>query len=130
MPLSGACVILNIELQSLSRSPSERPGRSGGTRRGGMMFDFGLRDRVIAVTGGASGIGRAVCLQAARAGANVAVVDTTAPAAEKVVEEVKQLGRSAIAEVFDVRDGTKAEAAVQRIEKALGPVDGMVASAG
>jgi NAD(P)-dependent dehydrogenase (short-subunit alcohol dehydrogenase family) len=32
--------------------------------------------------------------------------------------------------MFDVRDGAKAEAAVQRIEKALGPVDGMVASAG
>ncbi|GGC78077.1 SDR family NAD(P)-dependent oxidoreductase [Chelatococcus reniformis] len=94
------------------------------------MIDFGLRDRVIVVTGGASGIGRAHGLAAAKAGARVAVIDASHDAAHQTAEEIERLGGRAVAEVFDVRDGAAAEAATARIEEQLGPIDGVVASAG
>ena len=48
----------------------------------------GLKDKVVIVTGGGHGIGRAYCHGFGEAGANVVVADIDAPAAEKVAGEV------------------------------------------
>ncbi len=50
----------------------------------------GLKDKVVIVTGGGHGIGRAYCHGFAEAGAKVIVADIDAPAAEKVAGEVVQ----------------------------------------
>jgi len=50
----------------------------------------GLKDKVVIVTGGGHGIGRAYCHGFAGAGAKVVVADIDAPAAEKVAGEVIQ----------------------------------------
>src|SRR5919106_6770756 len=51
----------------------------------------GLKDKVVIVTGGGHGIGRAYCHGFAEAGAKVVVADIDAPAAEKVAAEVVKL---------------------------------------
>ncbi|GAA4540210.1 SDR family NAD(P)-dependent oxidoreductase [Pseudonocardia xishanensis] len=94
------------------------------------MIDFGLRDRVILVTGAGSGIGRAVALHAATQGARIAVVDFSEADADGVVTEIKEAGGTAVALVADVRAEAEVEAAVSRCEEVLGPLDGVVACAG
>ncbi|HUR71698.1 MAG TPA: 3-oxoacyl-ACP reductase family protein [Candidatus Limnocylindrales bacterium] len=63
----------------------------------------GLKDKVVIVTGGGHGIGRAYCHGFAEAGAKVVVADIDAPAAEKVAGEVvKQFDGKALAAKVDV----------------------------
>lgn len=54
-----------------------------------------LKERVAIVTGAASGIGRTIVLELAREGADVVVADIKSEQAEKVVYEIKALGRKA-----------------------------------
>ena len=58
----------------------------------------------VLVTGGGSGIGRAVCLAFAREGADIGVADVSVEGAESTVQEVKKTGRKAIALKVDVTD--------------------------
>jgi len=63
----------------------------------------GLKDKIVIVTGGGHGIGRAYCHGFAEAGAKVVVVDIDAPAAEKVAGEViQQFDGKALAAKVDV----------------------------
>src|SRR5919197_928036 len=71
-----------------------------------------LTDRVAFVTGGASGIGRAICLALARAGARVTVADLNADGARTVVKEIEGGGGGAFAQPLDVTDVSAVDAAV------------------
>lgn len=82
------------------------------------------------VTGGGAGIGRAVCLGLARAGASVAVMDLSAAAAEAVAEEVRALGRQGLALAASVADGAEVEGAVAEAARAFGGLDILVNNAG
>ena len=63
----------------------------------------GLKEKVVIVTGGGHGIGRAYCHGFAEAGAKVVVADIDAPAAEKVAGEVvQQFDGKALAAKVDV----------------------------
>jgi len=94
------------------------------------VIDYGLKDKVIFITGGGSGIGRAIALLAARGGARVAVADAVAERATQVAAELRDLGVQAMGETLDVRDSQTCDQVVERIEAQLGPLDGMVACAG
>ena len=61
-----------------------------------------LAGKVAIVTGGGSGIGRGIVLAMAQEGARISIPDIQADNAEKVVGEVKALGREAIAMRTDV----------------------------
>jgi 2-hydroxycyclohexanecarboxyl-CoA dehydrogenase len=88
-------------------------------------------DQVVVVTGGARGIGAAICAEVAAAGAAVAVADLDAERAEHVAGElVATHGGRAVGVGVDVTDGAAVRAAVADVEAALGPVTGLVNNAG
>lgn len=95
-----------------------------------MTISLGLTDRVMMVTGGASGIGRQCALALARDGAHVAIADSNAEGADAVAGEIRALGRRSHATSFDVRDAAATDKAVAEIETALGPIDGLITAAG
>jgi 3-oxoacyl-[acyl-carrier protein] reductase len=90
-----------------------------------------LAGRTALVTGGSRGIGRAVCLLFGRLGARVAVAYVRDDkAAREVVAEVEAAGSSAIALQADLAQDGEAERLVAAAEKALGPLDVLVANHG
>jgi NAD(P)-dependent dehydrogenase (short-subunit alcohol dehydrogenase family) len=89
-----------------------------------------IEGRVALVTGGGRGIGRAIALALARAGADVAVAARTIPEIEEVATEVVALGRRAHFFPLDVSDRQQIAQAAGVVEKALGPVDILVNNAG
>jgi 3-oxoacyl-[acyl-carrier protein] reductase len=89
-----------------------------------------LAGRVILVTGGARGIGAAIARQAAGAGAVVAVgYRTSQDAAAGVVDAIRRDGGAALAVAGDLASADTATTIVMEVERALGPVDGLVNSA-
>src|SRR5688572_17398962 len=90
-----------------------------------------LAGRVLLVTGGSSGIGRAIALGAARAGADVALTyRASQAAAEGVADQVRALGRRAAPLPLNLSDATQIGEAAAAAVSALGRVDVWVNSAG
>ena len=85
-----------------------------------------IAGRVAVVTGGGNGVGRAICIQLARAGAAVWVNDLHGDRAERVVAEIEAEGGTAHAVVADVADRDAVPAMVRN----TGPVDILVNNAG
>lgn len=86
--------------------------------------------RVAVVTGGAMGIGYAIASRLARAGYDVAVADIDSAGAERVAEELRRLGRKAVAVHGDVGDRACALRMMQAAARDLGEVDLLVNNAG
>lgn len=82
------------------------------------------------VTGGNSGIGRAMAVGIAKAGGNVAVWARNARRSAAAVEEITSLGVKAIAVTCDVADETAVAAAMEQTVDRLGPLGCFVANAG
>ena len=89
-----------------------------------------LDGRVVAVTGGARGIGRATALTAARFGARVSLVDKLADELASTVAELETLGVEVVSTVGDVRDEAVVEAWVAATAARYGRVDVLVNNAG
>ncbi|MBD3783023.1 MAG: SDR family oxidoreductase [Micrococcales bacterium] len=79
--------------------------------------------RVVAVTGASGGIGRATAREFARRGDSVALLARGERGLEAAAEEVRGLGGRALVVPTDVADPDAVEAAVERVEAELGPVD-------
>jgi 3-oxoacyl-[acyl-carrier protein] reductase len=89
-----------------------------------------LSDKNALVTGGATGVGRAVVLQLARLGVSVAVNYSKSTAeAEATAAEVRELGVGALAVQADVSDESQVRRMVQEVEKRLGPIEILVNNA-
>jgi NAD(P)-dependent dehydrogenase (short-subunit alcohol dehydrogenase family) len=89
-----------------------------------------LSGKVAVVTGGGSGIGRGIVLCMAREGADVAIPDIQVLNAERVAEEVKGLGRRALAMKADVTSAADVKSMLDRTREVLGHVDILVNNAG
>jgi len=95
-----------------------------------MMNLFNLTGRNAVVTGAASGIGRAIAVGLARAGANVALADLNATGLPAVADEIAGAGRRALVAAGDVTDEGYLAGLMARTRDELGSVDIAVPAAG
>ena len=90
-----------------------------------------FKKQVALVTGGGRGIGRAIALELAAVGYDVAVnYHRSAEAAASAAEEIRTLGRNAIAVQADVGDEGSVRAMLETVRAELGPVSLLVNNAG
>lgn len=94
------------------------------------MTGFSLAGRTALVTGASRGIGRAIALGLAEAGADVALVSRTEEALTKVGVEIEAVGRRALVLSCDVTDPAAVEGAVAAAIDGLGQLDVVVNNAG
>lgn len=93
-------------------------------------MDLGLKDKVGIVTGGSRGIGRAIALQLAAEGCNVAICARGEEKLRETEAELKATGVKVHAGVVDVSQPGEVEAFVDEVSKTLGKVDALVNNAG
>ena len=89
-----------------------------------------LENQTAVVTGAGRGIGRAIALKLAEAGANVVCLSRTEANSQKVADEITALGRQSWAVALDVGDTAAVEAAVAKILEDTGGVNILVNNAG
>ena len=96
-----------------------------------------MQGRTVFITGGSRGIGRAIALKAAQAGANVVIAAKTAVETAKlsgtiysVAEEIESAGGQALPLVLDVRDEQQVHAAIQQAATTFGGIDVLINNAG
>jgi NAD(P)-dependent dehydrogenase (short-subunit alcohol dehydrogenase family) len=90
---------------------------------------LGLRDRVCVVTGAGGGIGRAVALGMAEAGASVVLLDQNAETCHATAATLRLTGVKTLALACDIADPDSV-AAAERAAQALGPCDILINNAG
>jgi NAD(P)-dependent dehydrogenase (short-subunit alcohol dehydrogenase family) len=95
-----------------------------------IMDKFSLRGKVALVTGGNRGIGRAIALGFAEAGAAIAIVARDEEKSEETLAELHRRGADAIAMKTDVTRRGDLEAMLTTVTGRLGPVDALVNNAG
>lgn len=104
---------------------------SAGLGSGTVFSMRGLKDRIALVTGGSRGIGAAVAIALAKAGADVAVnYRERAVAANAVCSEITGTGRKAIAVQADVSVSADVSRMVAEVEAQLGGIDILINNAG
>ena len=90
-----------------------------------------LEDKIAIVTGGAQGLGEAICHRLAREGAQIAIADLDLKGAQRVAADLKvHTDRRAIAVGVDVTDEPQVEAMAQRTVQEFGRLDILVSNAG
>ena len=89
-----------------------------------------LTGRVALVTGGGRGIGRAIAIEFARAGASVAIAARTAPELESTLAELTTLGAKAAAFTADLSDRAEPARLAAEVVSRLGQIDVLVNNAG
>ncbi|MCU1450171.1 MAG: short-chain dehydrogenase/reductase, partial [Acidimicrobiales bacterium] len=82
-----------------------------------------VQGRVVVVTGGSAGVGRASVRAFAEHGDDVAVLARDADGVQAAVKEVEAAGRRAIGLTVDVADARAIESAAATVEERLGPID-------
>jgi len=89
-----------------------------------------LKDRVAIVTGGGAGIGRSICINMAKEGAKVAVMDINEEAALETAEMIEKEDGEALALKMDVTLKADVEAMTAQVLKTHGKIDILVNNAG
>jgi NAD(P)-dependent dehydrogenase (short-subunit alcohol dehydrogenase family) len=94
------------------------------------MTAFRLDDKVALVSGGSRGLGRAIALGFAAAGADVVVAARSESDLKEVVGGAERLGRRAAAFTVDVRDPVQVQAMVDRAVETFGRIDVLLNNVG
>ena len=95
-----------------------------------MVSRFSLSGEVVVVTGGSRGIGRAIAIGLAEAGADVVIASRTRTDLDQVVEEVRARGRNSFGVPTDVSRAADVAALVKTTLETFGRIDVLVNSAG
>ena len=95
-----------------------------------ILDTFRLDGQIAVVTGAGKGIGRAIAIGLAEAGADVAIGARTAADLEAVAQEIRARGRRALAVPTDATSMTALEALAERTAQELGPIGIWVSNAG
>jgi NAD(P)-dependent dehydrogenase (short-subunit alcohol dehydrogenase family) len=95
-----------------------------------MRNRFDVTDKVVLITGGSRGIGRALSLAFAQGGARVVVASRKLVECEKVVAEIESAGGSAFALACHVGHWDELESAVELVEAHYGRIDVLINNAG
>ncbi|MDN3665545.1 SDR family NAD(P)-dependent oxidoreductase [Algibacter miyuki] len=93
------------------------------------MTKFSLKNKVALITGGGSGIGKAISLTFAGQGAEVHILDFNLEAAEQTVKEIEDLGEKATAHKCDVSNQANVDSIVKTITE-NGAIDILINNAG
>lgn len=93
------------------------------------IADFSLDGKVAIVTGGSRGIGRAIAVALAEAGADVVVAARKPESLEETVEAIRQTGRRGVAVPTNVRDTEALRALVEETKRQFGRLDILVNNA-
>ncbi len=93
------------------------------------MTSFSLAGKVAVITGGSRGIGRAIAIGMAEAGANVVLAARKAADLAEAAERVKETGREALTVETNVRDGAALENLVRQTVERFGRLDILVNNA-
>src|SRR5947209_19896561 len=80
-------------------------------------------DKVVFITGAASGIGRATALAFASEGARIAILDRSADALKQVEDTARKAGSEALAIACDVSEPDQVETAIQQVIATFGRLD-------
>ncbi len=91
---------------------------------------FDLSGKIALVTGGGHGIGMAIGLELARAGAKLCVNGTSEEKLKKAKAEFAEMGFDVFTVAFDVSDEVAVDRGISTIEQELGPIDILVNNAG
>lgn len=89
-----------------------------------------LKDKTAIVTGAAQGIGKAIALKLARAGANIVVSDVNLEEAERTAKEIEGLGVKSIAVKCNVADAGEVAELVKKAQETFPTLDILVNNAG
>jgi 2-deoxy-D-gluconate 3-dehydrogenase len=95
-----------------------------------VLDKFKLDGKVAIVTGGGRGLGKAIAISLAEAGADVTVCARTVSQIEEVAEKIKELGRRALPIKTDVRDSEQVQRMVDQTYEKLGGIHILVNNAG
>jgi len=93
------------------------------------LDDFSLKGKVALVTGGSRGIGKAIAVGLARAGADVALASRKLPDLEEVAKEIKGLGRKSLAVATHIGRLEEINSLVSRVKDEFGRIDILVNNA-
>src|SRR5262245_13528441 len=103
-----------------------RPGSDGGS-----LMDLGLKGRVAIVAAASKGLGKAVALELAKEGAEVAICARGGEEWERTAREIVKAGGGKLkAQVVDVRDGGAIGGFVETVERRFGKLDICVTNSG
>lgn len=111
-------------------SPDSYAARTSAAARGVWCVMSGLVEGAALVTGGGSGIGRAIAVSLARGGAPVAVLDLQPKGGEETVAEIEAAGGRAVYVPVDVRHWDEVDRAVSEAVSGLGRLGIVVNAAG
>ena len=89
-----------------------------------------FKDKIAIVTGGAAGIGRALCEELVGYGATVIIADINAESAEQTANEIKKAGGNIIGKQLDVTKAEEIEQFIDEIVSEYGRIDYMINNAG
>lgn len=93
-------------------------------------MELGLADRIVVVTGASKGIGFACAQAFATEGARVAMISRSRANLDAAVARIRHFAHRPQAFVADLSDAGRANAVIESVEAAVGPIDVLVSSAG